>query len=184
VLTVDSSGVGIVQRDAELEEASIEGDVDPALAESRRHFFEFWSEFLADWQLDDQRQPLPKASRTTNLYFTMPSGSKSWISAYVAKSKSRVGVYLTFERGPVAETIYAALLGQRAEIEKVVGNELEWEDEGKGKYFILCRKIFPDVSDSRYRAEIIAWLRDISNKFITTFRPRIEAILKESVPAG
>ncbi len=101
---------------------------------------------------------------------------------YVAKSKARVGVYLTFERSPIAAKLYSGLLAQRSEIERVLGVEVSWEDDGDDKYSVVSRKSFVDVGDPRYRPEIIGWLRTTSNKFVTVFRPRIEALMKD--PAG
>jgi hypothetical protein len=178
VISLGSSGA-VAAEDALDPQVAMEDEIDPALVESRRYFTEFWSEFLAGWQLDDQRQPLPKPSRTTNLYFYLPPESKTWISAYVAKAKSRVGVYLTFERGPVAAKLYEGLLSQRSEIEKSLGTEVDWQAEGDGKYSIVARKSLPSVTDPKFRAEIIQWLRDTTNSFVTTFRPRIQTLLDE-----
>jgi hypothetical protein len=112
-----------------------------------------------------------------------PSTCPALRSTYVAKSKSRVGVYLTFERGPIAAKLYAGLLAQRGEIEKLLGIDMSWQDEGDGKYSIISRKSFPDVGDPKYRADIIEWLRATSNKFVTAFRPRIEALLSDFASA-
>ena len=178
VISLGSSGAVAAEDDLE-PQAAMDDEIDPALVESRRYFAEFWSEFLAGWQLDDQRQSLPKPSRTTNLYFYLPPEAKTWISAYVAKAKSRVGVYLTFERGPIAAKLYEGLLLQRSEIEKSLGTDADWQAEGDGKYSIVTRKSFPSVTDPKYRAEIIQWLRDTANRFVTTFRPRIQTLLDD-----
>ena len=111
--------------------------------------------------------------------FHLPPEAKTWISAYVAKAKSRVGVYLTFERGPIAAKLYEGLLLQRSEIEKSLGTDADWQAEGDGKYSIVTRKPFPSVTDPKYRAEIIQWLRDTANRFVTTFRPRIQTLLDD-----
>lgn len=158
-----------------------EPDVDPALIESRRFFTEFWTELLKGWQLDDQRQPLPNPSRTTNLYLTLPPDGKTWISAYMAKAKSRVGVYLTFERGPLATKLYSELLAQRSEIDKALGVEVDWRSEGQDKYYVIAQQGYRAVGDARGRAEVIDWLRDRLNRFVTVFRPRIEALLRDAV---
>jgi hypothetical protein len=60
-------------------------------------------------------------------------GSKAWVSAYVAKSKQRVGVYLTFERGPIAERLFEALRAEKESIEAELGMTVRWEDEGGGQ---------------------------------------------------
>jgi hypothetical protein len=175
VVSLGASGNSVAEDD----ESPIETDVDPALVESRRYFTAFWAEFLTNWQLDDQRQPMPRPARSTNLYFYLPSESKGWISAYVAKSQSRVGVYLTFERGPVASKLYEGLLVQRTDIEKVIGTDVSWETEGDDKFYVITRRSFPNVADPQSRGEIIAWLRDKTNRFVSAFRPRIEALLRD-----
>jgi len=68
-----------VQEDTGTSDVAIESEVDPARAETRRYFTEFWTEVLSGWQLDDQSQPVPGPSRSTNLYFSMPSGSDGWV---------------------------------------------------------------------------------------------------------
>lgn len=166
----DEPGVGDV---------AVESEVDPALAETRRYFTEFWTEFLAGWQLDDQSQPVPGPSRSPNLYFYMPSGSKGWVSAYVAKSSRRIGVYLTFERGTIAQRLFEGLKGEKNTIESELGVPVLWQDDGDGKYMIVARKSVADVTAPQHRATIIAWLRETANQFINVFRPRIERLLKE-----
>jgi hypothetical protein len=71
------------------------------------------------------------------------------------------------------------LLSQRSEIEKSLGTEVDWQAEGDGKYSIVARKSLPSVTDPKFRAEIIQWLRDTTNSFVTTFRPRIQTLLDE-----
>jgi len=97
----------------------------------------------------------------------------------VAKSTKRVGVYLTFARGAIAERLFEGLKREKAAIESELGRDVLWQDEGDGKYTIVARKSIPDVTAPERRAEIIGWLRETVNQFINVFRPRIERLLRE-----
>jgi hypothetical protein len=75
---------------------------------------------------------------------------------------------------------YQAFKQDATEIEATIEATLDWEDQGQGKYRIIARKSFPDVADPKYRAAILTWLRDMTNRFITVFRPRLERLVCET----
>jgi|HubBroStandDraft_4_1064222.scaffolds.fasta_scaffold00671_3 hypothetical protein len=151
---------------------------DPELAKTREKFETFWGEFLSGLKLDDASQTIGKPSRSQNQYFNLPTGSKGWISAYIAQSTNEFGVYLTFERGPIADRMYRGLVADREAIEKELSVPVEWEAKD-GKYFIIARYPCSGTILTDLRSDAKAWLADRVNRFITVFRPRIAALLQD-----
>jgi len=110
---------------------------DPTLEQTRSYFTDFRTEFLSGWQLDDQSQPVPSPSRTTNL-----------------------------DCGSIAERLFDGLKREKDAIESELGMTVLWQDEGDGKYTIAARKPVPDVTAPEQRLDIIGWLRDTTNRFV------------------
>jgi len=156
-----------------------EVEVDPELAKTREKFQAFWQEFLSELRLDDASQPIGKASRSQNQYFYLPPESKGWISAFVAQSSHLFGVYLTFERGSRADRMYQGLINDRAAIEHELAVPVEWE-ANNGKYFIIARHPCSGSILGDHRAAARVWLADRVNRFVTVFRPRVEALLRDT----
>lgn len=105
-----------------------------------------------------------------------PSGGSAWISAYIAQSSGRGGVYLTFMKSfeRVSE-YYEHLLAQREEIEKSLGMELSWERDGNKVYISAPNITFNDLNEPNDRQRVIAYLADTTNHFINVFRHRLDA---------
>lgn len=141
-------------------------------------FQAFWADYLSKLHLDDVNQPLPKSpAKSTNMFFSMPpSGGSAWISAYIAQSSGRGGVYLTFIKSfeRVGE-YYEHLLAQREEIEKSLGMQLSWERDGNKVYISAPNITFNDLNEPSDRQRVIAYLADTTNHFINVFRHRLDA---------
>lgn len=178
-IVVQLEGTGLAAQDETESELMPEADIDENLVQTRGKFTQFWTEFLAKLELDDKSQPISKPGKSTNQFFYMPSGSNAWVSAYLAQSGPRVGVYLTFSKGPIGDRLYEALLEDRDDIDVALGGQIGWESDGE-KHWIIERKPFTGVLLEEHRGEVIDWLAERVNKFITVFRPRIEKLLKES----
>jgi hypothetical protein len=177
-VVVQLDGAGLKAQDEPQADVASEEAVSDELIQTRQRFTEFWSEFLAQLQLDDKSQPVGKPGKSTNQYFYMPPGSNGWISAYLAQSNQAVGVYLTFSRGALADRIYAGLSADRDEIDKALGVPVAWTSDG-AKHYVSARESFLGSLLDERRNEIITWLADRVNRFVTVFRPRIEKLLKE-----
>jgi Domain of unknown function (DUF4268) len=170
----------VVTDDAPGEDSTGAPDVSDEVLETRKQFSAFWDEFLGEFKprLQDQSQSMPNGSRSQNLYFYMPKPSHAWVSAYVAQSAHRIGVYLTFERGPIGDRLYAALESDKVSIERELGVDIAWMSEG-GKHDISCRKEYSGTILKEHRASAQEWFADRLNRFITTFRPRIEQLIRD-----
>jgi hypothetical protein len=163
-----------------LDEAAVEGDeaaTNPELDASHEKFRAFWTAFLQKLRLDDQSQPLKPPAQAQNQYFAMPRGSDAYVSAYLAQSANRAGVYLTFYPGAVGDRIYAALREQRQEIEDALGVPTEWQSDGK-KHWVFARQNYPGSLLGDHAEELRSLLADRVNRFVTVFRPRIKSLVE------
>lgn len=179
VVDVRGDGIASVETDAAGEDDPAETPVDAELTKTRELFQSFWGEFLGILKLDYAGQEVSAPARTTNQFFYLPRGSKGWVSAYVAQSLGFCGVYITFERGPLAEQIYASFLVDRDTIEKDIGSPLIWENV-YGKCSVAIRRPYSGRILVDHRKEAQEWLADYVNRFVTVFRPRVEAFLRET----
>jgi len=143
----------------------------------------YWAEYLSKLHLDDLSQPVPASpARSTNIFFSMPPGGGSaWISAYIAQSSGKGGVYLTFAKAfeKVGE-YYEGLLSQREEIEKILGMQLSWERNGDKVYISAANISFSDLNEPNDRQRVLEYLADMTNRFINVFRHRLDALGHES----
>ena len=144
----------------------------------RQWFSTFWEQFLTQLRLDDETQKPTEPAKSTNQFFPMPpKGGVSWISAYIAQSTKRAGVYLTFtktfERGP---EIYQELLKDRDAIDREIGVKVEWERVDNKVYVSVPAVTFSDLDAEAERKRVIAYLADMTPRLIKVLRPRLEAL--------
>jgi len=172
-------GERIVEVDSQPAEAAEALD-DPDAREYRAKYQMYWTEFLNKVRLEE-KQRIPKAGTSTNLYFQMPRGSEGWVSAYLAQSKGRAGVYLTFQRGKVGDELFASLEKDKGAIDDALGLPVTWEKLADGRQRVISMKHFSGdlLTDSRTQSQ--RWLVDATQRFISVFRPRIEALLREAM---
>ncbi|MBI5772155.1 MAG: DUF4268 domain-containing protein [Verrucomicrobia bacterium] len=178
-IVVDVRGDKIDEADAESEGAELSSIPRPDLEEQRKKFFEFWQEWLEKYPLDDKSQPIKKPTTWTNQFFDMPKGSGGRMSAVAADQSGTAGVYLGFPRQPISDQIYEALAADKVAINDEIGHAIEWKRDDEWQGVSIWRK-FGDRLLPQHRAEAQNWLGDVVNRFVNTFRPRIEASLRES----
>jgi hypothetical protein len=163
---------------------AVEEDEDPGVSPEvladRERFRRFWQGFLGNLRLDDQGQPVRGPAKSQNQYFPMPKGSDAWVSAYLAPSVKRAGVYLTFSKGPIGDRLYAALRDDKAEIERALGIPVEWESDGVKHWIVTANNFAGDLIRDR-SAELEPLLADHVNRYVNVFRPRLEKLVRESV---
>lgn len=154
-----------------------EDDGDESLDDLAAYYKRFWTDFRKKLVLDDTAVPLPNPSTKGNVFITMPKGSGSWITVFCNKGHERVGVFLTFYRGALGDRIFERLAEDRERIDAEIGVPVDWVTSG-GRHRIHSRKRFPDIRDPEYRDDIHAFLADRANRFVNTFRHRIERIVE------
>lgn len=165
---------GAAEADAQSDEAS------PEVIAGRERFQKFWSGFLERLRLDDRSQPVRGPAKTQNQYFDMPKGSDGWVSAYVAPSVKRAGVYLTFTKGPIGDRLYAALKDDKDAIERALGIPVEWESDGVKHWIVTANNYTGDLLKD-HAQELQALMADHVNRYVNVFRPRLERLLDAGV---
>lgn len=166
----------------EVEDIANAEDTESKTNADAEWFQSFWSEYLAKLSLDDLTQSIPeKTPKGTNIFFSMPpSRGEAWISAYLARSTGKGGVYLTFSKsfGKVNE-FYERLFAEKEEIEKIMGTQLTWFN-ADGKVYISVPDIqLGDLNSSEDRKKVIHYLTDYTNRMINTFRSRLKGLSKD-----
>ena len=176
-IVVDVRGGQIDQVDEESENEETESMPRPDLEQQRQKYGEFWKEWMEKYPLDDQSQPVRPATKGTNQFFYMPKETNGWICA-VASDKGYAGVYLNLPRQQVGDRIYDAFLADKFLIEEEIGQQLVWNRDDKCSSIAIWHK-FGDRLLPQYRADAQKWLGDVVNRFVNTFRPRIESLLRD-----
>lgn len=149
------------------------------LNERQQFFTDFWTDFLPRLKLDDPAQPLGRVTKGENYYLYLPpSADVSWLSAFLARSSSRVGVYLTFIHGAFGDQAYTYLYEDREAIEAEIDIPILWESNN-GKHRIVIRKYIEDPWGEQSRDEIYDFFADTLNRFVNVFRPRLERLASE-----
>jgi hypothetical protein len=160
------------------EEAEDSEDEDsPEVIESRTKYEAFWREFLMQITVEAS-QTISKPATSTNQFFHLPKDAHCWITANLAQSKGKVGVYLRFYRGEDRVWVFNALQVRRAEIEHALDFEVEWYEKN-GMPTISVSRSFPGDLLTDSRDAVQKWLADRTERFISVFRPRIDQILRE-----
>lgn len=168
---------GLVVSDTSDAEAS---EIPRELTDLDRFYLEFWPEFLRNLKLDDPGQPIAKPTRVGNIFFALPSSSDTWITVYFLQQRKEIGVFLTFSRGSQqGDSIFKRLADQKDAINQEFAFPLSWETED-GKHKIIARRQFDDLRSPGNREQIKQWFADVINRYVNTFRPRIERILAET----
>jgi hypothetical protein len=168
-------------KEADEEEAEQVGDPKTRsdLEEQRRLYSEFWSEFMKAYPLDDSSQPLQPPTKSTNQFYYLSKEAGIWICAVVAPASQQAGVYIALRRGPISDRVFAGLSADKTAINDAIGLPLEWwSDSAKSSSVEIWRKFGPQMLTER-SAEVQAWLGDVLNRFVNTFRPRIQSLLRE-----
>lgn len=177
-IVVDVRGGQIDQTEMELEGEETESMPRPDLEQQRQKFSEFWKEWMEKFPLDDQSQPIKKPTTWTNQFFDMPKESGGRMAAVAGDMGGTVGVYLNLPRQQVGDRIYDAFLADKTLIEEEIGHQLQWSRNDKGQGVSVWHK-FGDRLLPQYRNEAQVWLGDVVNRFVNTFRPRIESLLRD-----
>ncbi len=156
--------------------AQAEDAATPVVAQ-REWFMAFWAEFLAKLRLDDRALMPFEPAKSTNQFFSMPPpGGNAWISAYVAQSSGKGGVYLTFAKsyakGPAT---YEMLEADREAIERELDAPLSWERSGEKVYISAPIVGFTDLNAPSERLRVTAYLSNMTERMIQVLKPRLEA---------
>jgi hypothetical protein len=173
---VGPSGPVTLQQVAQAEDAPVPN------TSQREWFREFWGEFLQALHLDDASLMPIEPAKSTNQFFPMPpGGGMAWVSAYIAQSVGRGGVYLKFakayDRGPEISEI---LESDRDAIDREVGARLRWDRDGERLDLGVPHVTFADLNVPADRQRVIAYLADMTQRMIRVLKPRLEAATQKA----
>jgi hypothetical protein len=146
----------------------------------REWYVAFWKEVIERVSLDDQSESTIEPTRSTNLFFPMPpSGSLSWISAYIARSTGRAGAYLTFSKGyEAAAEIYSQLeMNQQS-----LGVELGFTPrfEVRERPFVSAPDMsFSDLNQPEDRRRVVEYLAMVSSRMVNVLKPKLREMTKD-----
>ncbi len=122
-------------------------------------------------------QPPPRPAKSTNLYLSLPPKGASWVSAFLAQGTRQTGVYLRLGKGSFGDAAWARLLEQSDEINRELGESVEW-GEGDTAYYISLKTPLKDLKDSTECERVKRLLAEKLMLFAGVFRPRLESIEK------
>ena len=110
----------------------------------------------------------------------MPKWSTGWITVYFSLSNNEIGLFLTFNRGSLADRIFEELKSQKSNIEEELGFDLEWQSNADSKYRIVRRHTYNRANDDGDRSWAMEWFLAHTNVFVNAFRHRIKNAVEES----
>lgn len=143
---------------------------------------EFWTDVLAELELDDQSQELAKPKPNETIYFWLPASrggttiKDNWITLYLARSSNQVGIFFTGTRTGFGGEIARAMLPEIEDILEELGPESRQTEPKSGKINIGEAHALGSLQDPNNRAELVAWMRERVNRYVNVFRPRVEEI--------
>lgn len=144
------------------------------LTDARRLQLEFWTKFrdrlLAKKVIASAHTPRPQ------YWFDVPVGRAHFVLSNIANTfDGRIGVRL-YMGSRVADKAIAQLSHQRAEIERDIGQRLEWNPhpDKSDKIIAVCRDV--DLWNRDLWDEHIDWLVDMVATFRKVFMPRVKAL--------
>ena len=148
--------------------------ISPERQKEKDFYEDFWVELISELDFDDPSQPLPKASRSQNLFIYPAETKKAWISAYFMKSNNRVGVYFRVQNDQEGNRIYEALNSHKEGIRNELGDEIIWSWDQNAD--VGVRKPCEAVFAPEHREELKDFFKQWLNTFVNVFRPRLKRI--------
>lgn len=164
--------------------AQVEDSVSPSPAQ-RDWYMNFWAGFLPRLQFNKPELLPSEPSKSTNLFIPMPPGGRlAWISAYIAQSTNKAGVYLTFSKAfeRAAETCQE-LLADRQAIEAEFGFPLVWNIGGEKVYISAQNLDIGDLDNLVEREKLFVALSELTSRLVNVLEPRLAALAQSSNPS-
>lgn len=144
---------------------------DEDMSDYQSKYLDFWSEFSSHVEYDDPAQAAPNPARKSFVTLRMPHPT-AWITLFFSTRSSEMGVFLAFNRGSMADTLWEALCVEKSAIAAELPVGSDWYDDD-GRHFIKISRPLLDVEMPDQREEAKQWLGDISNAFVNALRHRL-----------
>ncbi len=150
-------------------------EVSKDVRERRRFFTSFWTEFIDQLVLDDPEQDMPLVSKGTNIYLYPGSNKSSWISAYMAISSNKIGVYYKFhnnQRGYAIKEYLSQYLEQiKDELDDSIG--FNWDSAPAEAFYINMK--MDDITHEKNKQKIMDFFAHWINHFVNVLRPKLKS---------
>ncbi|CDZ39057.1 Hypothetical protein NGAL_HAMBI1146_31940 [Neorhizobium galegae bv. officinalis] len=138
----------------------------------------FWTEYLRNLKLDDPEQMLPAPSLGGHVVFKLGApGGSSWITVYRDARYDAVGLALSSNLNSPGERASKLLAEDARQIsEELSGATVDFSGDRPD---ISQRLVVRDLEDPVEKERALAWLRERTNAFVNSLRPRIRSALQE-----
>jgi Domain of unknown function (DUF4268) len=145
------------------------------LSDARKLQFDWWTAFRQ--ALLESKVASSVRAPSGQYWYIVPLGRRGIHLSNIANiSDNRIGVrvYLTHRLG--GDAALAQLLQQKQEIEKEIGQRLQWNPnpENRDKIIVIYREA--DLSRKDKWPEYLEWMVDMTRRFRAAFSPRIRHI--------
>ncbi len=147
----------------------------------------FWTAVLKNFAFDDPKPVEPPPSRYASVWVPVEGsghgGGGLSFGAFLNRSQSSIGVYLTWRRGyPECERIFGDIvdaLGGNEELGSALDGWMRWSNPaGQPRLGFHRRTEFGDGEDIRDFVGAVNWMRDHFNHLVTTLHPECRRRLR------
>lgn len=169
-------GEGLIIKSETSYQVTNESEISPEIQKRREFYTNFWTEFLETLQFDDPECPLPAITKSWNLFLYPGIDKHSWISAYFAKSSSKIGVYFKFSNQQRGRELKQELSEYKEEMKDELGTEISWHWDAElvgGFGTTMSISNFDNKADQEIIKNFFSkWM----NEFVNVIRPRLKQI--------
>jgi len=141
------------------------------LSETRKLQLEYWTEFR-DYVLKNSKILKPQKPSPQNWAFWAIGRSNFLLATTVNTWEKQITAYLCID-GPLAKPHYYLLERQKEQIEKEIGEKLEWRELPDGKQSHITFRKNIDLVNKANWSEIHIWFLDKLEKLYKTFKSRV-----------
>lgn len=147
------------------------------LSAKREAYRAFWGKYLE--AIHEQHPGLTNVKAASTRNWTNINYLRGGINislAFLAKSRLVCEVYIDTRDAERNSTILGALIKHKSEVEKVVGEQLHWDDIPLKRACRIRAITDGDVLDTSSHDRLITWLAEYQFKMKQIFKPLVEAL--------
>ena len=147
----------------------------------------FWKAVLRDFAFDDPESDVPQPSEQSSVYVkVIGSGYSGWgmsFGAFLNRSQSSLGTYLTWRAGHSEEQrVFEEIIGALRSDEELARGLDGWKrwsnPSGQPRLGFIRRVEFVDGTAIRDFEEAVGWMRDHFNRLVTALHPECRRRLR------
>ena len=158
------------------------GTYDKDLTGAKKLQLDFWTAF-AEKLLEKGVVPSAQTPRPQYWFNIALGKSGVYISNIANTEAGRVGVRVYIDK-KVAKLGFKQLLAQKEEIEKELGEQLEWDPNPQSQEKSIALNRDTNLHNRNEWPDAIEWLVDRTSKFRTVFMPRVKRLQLSAPPSG